>query len=168
MSNYLAPKNKSVQDKLQDTLLGLNGIPEDERITDYDRSYGIQRIFDLHLKKEYKKETLFIAAEIFDRYIYSVGTSIFPKTKIVALSTISMLMAAKLEQPISPSFSRMISLLSPEEKERVTKQDLITLEAHILITLGFDFNFPGPLQSMERFLRILNFDLNPAVSDMSF
>jgi hypothetical protein len=50
----------------------------------------------------------------------------------------------------------------------VTKKDLIDLEANILVALGFDFNFPGPVQSMERYLRILNYDLNKTVYDMSF
>jgi len=34
--------------------------------------------------------------------------------------------------------------------------------------LGFDFNFPGPMQSMERFLRLLNYDQNPTVIDIAF
>ena len=38
-------------------------------LTSQDRSYGIQKIFDFHMKKDYKLETLFIAAGIFDRYI---------------------------------------------------------------------------------------------------
>jgi hypothetical protein len=54
-------------------------------------------------------------------------------------------MSAKLEQPISPSFSRMISLLTDEEQKLVTKKELIDLEANILVALGFDFNFPGPV-----------------------
>jgi hypothetical protein len=54
-------------------------------------------------------------------------------------------MSAKLEQPISPSFSRMINLLTDEEKQYVTKKSLIDLEAQILIKLGFDFNFQGPV-----------------------
>jgi hypothetical protein len=44
-----------------------------------DRCYGIQKIIDLHMKKEYKRETLFIAATLFDRFIYSVGIKNFPK-----------------------------------------------------------------------------------------
>ena len=67
-------------------------------------------------------------------------------------------MSAKLEQPISPSFSRMISILSEEEKLSVTKQQLVDLEAHMLITFGFDFNFPNPINPMERYLRILDYD----------
>jgi hypothetical protein len=61
------------------------------------------------------------------------------------LATVSMLVAAKLEQPISPSFSRMISLLSDDEKKNVTKKQLIELEADILVVMGFDYNFPGPI-----------------------
>ena len=44
-----------------------------EIISAYDRSYGIQKIFDLHGKKDYKVETLFVAAGILDRYIYMIG-----------------------------------------------------------------------------------------------
>jgi len=93
----------------------------DQVITNYDRSYGIQKIFDLHQKKEYKVETLFVAAGILDRYINMIGVLNFPKTLMVNLATISVLMSAKLEQPISPSFSRMINLLTDEEKKHVTK-----------------------------------------------
>lgn len=34
--------------------------------------------------------------------------------------------------------------------------------------MGFDFNFPGPIQSMERYLRVLGYDLNQTVYDMAF
>jgi hypothetical protein len=77
-------------------------------------------------------------------------------------------MSAKLEQPISPSFTRMINLLTDEEKKYVSKHSLIELEAKILRKMGFDFNFPGPMQSMERFLRILNYDTNKTIMDMAF
>lgn len=77
-------------------------------------------------------------------------------------------MSAKLEQPISPSFSRMINLLTDEEKQYVTKKSLIELEAQILIKLGFDFNFQGPIQSMERYLRLLNYQNNTTVNEMAY
>lgn len=80
------------------------GKKEREPITHHDRSFGIQKIYDLHIKKEYMPETLFTAASIFDRYILKVGPENFPKNDIACLAAISMLMAAKLEQPISPSF----------------------------------------------------------------
>ena len=42
-------------------------------ISDLDRSYGVQKIFSLHEKKEYKMETLFFAVFIFDRYLQRLG-----------------------------------------------------------------------------------------------
>ena len=137
-------------------------------MSEHIRSYGIQKIFDLHQKKDYKEETLFIAAGIFDRYINMVGVNKFNKHKVVHLATIAVLMSAKLEQPISPSFTRMINLLNEQEKKAITKKSLIDLEAQILIKLGFDFNFPGPIQPMERFLRLLNFDFDKTIYDMAF
>jgi hypothetical protein len=74
-----------------------------------------------------------------------VGAQNFPKSQMVSLATICVLMSAKLEQPISPSFTRMINLLTDEEKKYVSKQSLIDLEAQILIKMGFEFNFPGPI-----------------------
>ena len=128
----------------------------------------MQKIFDLHLKKEYKIETLFIAVAVFDRYMSHVGHWNFPRDQVCLLATISMLVAAKIDQPISPSFLRMISLLTDDEQKSVSKPALIDLEAKILVAMGFDFSFPGPVQCMERFLRILNFDTNKIVNDMSY
>ena len=95
MSNYLEDLEQKPKNKLQKKVK--YGVSPDELMTDYDRSYGIQKIFDLHQKKDYKVETLFVAAGIFDRYIYNVGARNFPKSQVCALSTISMLLAAKLE-----------------------------------------------------------------------
>ena len=66
-------------------------------MNEHIRSYGIQKIFDLHCKKEYKEETLFIASGIFDRYINMVGVDKFNKHQVLHLATISVLMSAKLE-----------------------------------------------------------------------
>ena len=73
------------------------------------------------MKKEYKNETLFIAANILDRYIGMIGLPNFPRKEMLNLATISILMAAKLEQPISPSFRRMINLLPEDEQKNVSK-----------------------------------------------
>jgi len=56
-----------------------------------------------------------VAANIFDRFVLMTGTKNIKPTDVVALSTICVLMAAKLEEPISPSMTRMINLLQPDE-----------------------------------------------------
>ena len=80
-----------------------------------DRSYAVQKIFALQQEKQYKIETVFTAVGIYDRYLSCIGHFTFPRNKVCLLATVSILMAAKLEQPISPSFNRMISLLTAEE-----------------------------------------------------
>jgi len=164
MRNYFASTKKATGNKIA----SMFGIQSKDAMTEHARSYGIQKIFDLHSKKDYKEETLFIACGIFDRYINMVGPEAFPKGTACSLATISVLMSAKLEQPISPSFTRMINLLNSDEKKTITKQGLIDLEADILIKLGFDFNFPGPMQSLERYLRILEYDNVKNVFEMGY
>ena len=105
----------------------------------------MQKLFDLHEWKGYKPETLFLAAGIFDRYIAMIGPSNFPRDQAMTLATISMLLAAKVEEPVQPSFNRMIKLLSEWERTHVCIKSLIDLEEKVLTTLGFDFNFPGPI-----------------------
>ena len=124
------------------------------------RIYGMRKLLDLHYKKGYRLETLFAAQNIFDRYLYRIGHWNMNDKKYMLLATIATLLSAKLEQDTSPSFNRMISLLTHEEQKHVTKKGLIELESEIILNFGFDFNFPGPIESMERFLRILGYNKN--------
>ena len=68
-----------------------------------DRSYGVQKIFELHDKKEYKIETLFTAVYIFDTYLATIGHWNFNREKLCLLSTTSILLAAKFDEPVSPN-----------------------------------------------------------------
>jgi len=54
------------------------------------------------------------------------------------LGAAALLMAAKLEQPISPSFKRMIALLPVCEQAKVSVEDLVNIEEMIIKTLNFD------------------------------
>lgn len=63
-------------------------------------------------------------------------------------------MAAKLEQPMTPSIKRMIKLLTPLEQGTIEKEDVIFLEEEVLILLQFEFNHPSSLTFLERFIRL--------------
>lgn len=116
-------------------------------------------------EKEYKNDTIFMAANIFDRYLMHVGHWNIPVKQVVCLFTISMLLAAKIEQPIQPSYNRMIKLLNKKEKQLVTKDSLIDLEYEILFMFGCDFNFHGPIHFVDRYLRLMDFQ-NESVIQM--
>jgi len=62
-------KDNSITGQIKNTL-SIGKKSSEKFLTAHDRSYGIQKIFDLHQKKDYKVETLFIATNIFDRYIH--------------------------------------------------------------------------------------------------
>jgi hypothetical protein len=166
--NYFEKKEKKQTSTFITPKSNIRHVSIESQITELDRSYAIQKLYDLHLRKEYQPETLFTAQQILDRYLFCIGHKSFPRERICRLATIAMLMAAKLEQPISPSFLRMINLLSDDEKRDVNKANLIALETDILFKLGFDFNFPGPIQYLERFLRVLDYDMNKNVQEMCF
>jgi len=83
-----------------------NGITFNAR----DRKRGVRLIIQLHKSKDYKIEILFLAVGIFDRYIKAIGINKFAG-KTVCLATVSLLLAAKMEDPLQPSFVRMIEKL---------------------------------------------------------
>lgn len=123
-----------------------------------ERQTCLQRIFMLHDKKKYKIETLFMAVNIFDRYLITVGHWNIDLAKQVQLGVICMILAGKLEQPMQPCYDRMTQYLVQSEKDLTTIQNLEAMENEILIRFGFDFNFQGPVQFIERYLRILNYN----------
>ena len=86
-----------------------------------DRERLVSIIQDLSKKKEYKQETMHLAANLADRYLsisIQQGKSV---PNLFCLGATVMLMAAKLEQPISPSFNRMLALLPSSEQARISK-----------------------------------------------
>jgi hypothetical protein len=86
-------------------------------------------ITDLHKKKEYKDETLYAAVNIADRYLSIQYGRRNSSPNLTLLACVCMLIAAKLEQPISPSFNRMLNLIPETKRKGITKKSLIDLES---------------------------------------
>jgi hypothetical protein len=104
-------------------------------MTSDNRALLVKQITDLHKEKKYKNETLHLAVSIADRYLTRCAEKGKPSPFAATLAVVVMLMAAKLEQPISPSFSRMITLLPEDQRDKVKKRDLIDLEFEIVFGL---------------------------------
>lgn len=75
---------------------------------------------------------------------------------LVNFATISILIAAKLEEAVSPSFNRMIGLLKVEQRLAVTKEILIALEFKIITSLQMNLTFQTVVPFLERFIRMTN------------
>jgi len=73
------------------------------------------------------------------------------------IATTSILIAAKLCQPIEPSFKRMLEHLTLLEQETVTKKDVKKMESRMLTKLGFDFNHPNGSDFIDRFVHLIGY-----------
>lgn len=89
---------------------------------------------------------------------------------MIALSTISILLAAKFEEVIDPNYDKMIVLLTEYEKKYITKDFLVELEFQIVEAFDIDFNFMlvSPVDLIDRYLRILNYDKDINVRKITF
>jgi hypothetical protein len=100
----------------------------DDLMDNLDRSYALQKIFYLHDEKKYKIETMFTAVYILDTYLATIGHWNFNRENLCLLSTTSVLLAAKFDEPVSPNFKRVIRLLTKEERELITVEDILQME----------------------------------------
>jgi hypothetical protein len=107
-------------------------------VTPSERETIIELISYLHQKKQYKVDTFHVAVAIMDRYFRSLTSTKREAPIANIMATVSLLLAAKLEQSISPSFNRMINTLPHASRDGVTKPTLILIEFDIIMTLQFD------------------------------
>lgn len=112
----------------------------------------------LHLIKQYKLETLYLAVSIADRYLSKLAKTGKPSPCSETLAVTSILVAAKVEEPISPSVNIMRSLLEEFFDITLEKQNMLDMERQILLVLEFSVHHVSPISLMERYLRIFDID----------
>ena len=76
-------------------------VPENSvRITEEVRLYMITVMVEVHRIKNYKEETLYLATSLADRYLALLTILQQPSPCLIRLAFVSILMAAKLEEPV--------------------------------------------------------------------
>ena len=129
------------------------------QVTQEARKHMITLLEDLNRIKQYKEETLYLAASLVDRYLVNLAVKNQVAPCLIKLTVIMTLMAAKLEEPMQPSYNRMVRLVANDWNVTMEKKDLIDLEEDIIRQLDFDLLYDGPIPFLERFQRIFNLDL---------
>ena len=107
------------------------------RVTANNRKKLVRIICYLVERRQYKKETQYIAISIADRYLHYLTDNYLPLPNNCLLAMSSVMLAAKLEEPIDPILSVMRSFLPINIQKKVTRHELITLERQIVTRLGF-------------------------------
>ena len=80
---------------------------------------------DLNRLKSYSEEQLYLATSLCDRYLVNLAVKDIKAPCLVKLAVVCTLISAKLEQPLHPSFNRMINLIKVEWNFNVTRLDLV-------------------------------------------
>ena len=116
-------------------------------------------IEEIHRLKEYKEETFYTAVSIADRFLVYLTVSNQHPPCLIRLAIICSLLAAKIDQPVSPSFKRMIKLVKREWDFTVEGcKELVNLEEQIIRVLDFSMHNISPIIFLERYLRIFGVD----------
>lgn len=84
------------------------------KVTEEARHHMVTLLEELNRLKAYKEETFYLACSLADRYLVNVAVQRKKAPCLIRLAIICTLMSAKLEQPISPSFNRMVRLVEDE------------------------------------------------------
>ena len=77
---------------------------------------------------------------------------------LIKLAATSVLIAAKLEEIILPSFDAMIDVLSADFSLNLSKKQLIAFEFDILRKLEFNVRSVSSIQFLERYFRLFGID----------
>ena len=132
----------------------INVVANSVRITEEVRLYMITVIIEVHRIKKYKEETLYLACNLADRYLALLTILQRPSPCLIRLAFVCILMAAKLEEPIQPSFNRMVRLVASEWNFETTKEEIVEMESQVIRTLDWDLHMLGPIFFLERYQRI--------------
>ena len=102
-------------------------------------------------------DTLFLAVGLVDRYLSSVS----PSNRISCFGSLAvccLLIAAKLEEPRTPSFNNMCKLLDKLQVVKIKKSTICKIESQILLELDLTIRHVASISFLERYLRLYGMD----------
>ena len=108
--------------------------------------------------KGYRELTFHLSVNIVDMYLAKLAKNGKSVPKIVTLGTVSILLAAKLNESCSPNFTNMVYLINARNPGELVLSDLIELERQILTTLDFNLQSETSINFLERFCQLYRFD----------
>lgn len=122
------------------------------------RETMVQLMEELHQARSYNEHTLHIAINLADRYLHYLAKRGEKAPLLSHLTVISLLMAAKLNEPLVPAFENMVNMINGWQQDHMTNRDLVRLEEMIIKALEFDLNTVTPLHFLERFQRLFGLE----------
>ncbi|ANB12062.1 B-type cyclin CLB2 [Sugiyamaella lignohabitans] len=107
---------------------------------------------EVHTRFRLLPETLFLAVNIFDRYMSSVDV---PGDEIQTIGITSMFIAAKYEEVFTPSVANFAYMV-----DNLAEEDILEAERGILRVLEFRNSYPNPMNFLRRISKADDYDIN--------
>ena len=105
--------------------------------------------------KGYRPETLFLAINIADRYLALMAVFHNMTPSLIELGVISILLAAKINEHLSPSYYNLIKIINSQQRKKLlSRSNLLVIEVQVLKALKFDVHSTTILFFLERYMRI--------------
>ena len=87
----------------------------------HDRETMIALMQEIHRIKRYAIQTLFLACSIIDRFLQKLIEMNAEAPHLVLLGTVGLMIAAKLNEHMMPSFELTIEILPPSLQKKVAE-----------------------------------------------
>ena len=126
------------------------------QMNSHDRETMIAFLQEIHRIKGYSIDTFFLSCSIIDRFLQKLTVIGEEAPHLALLATVSLMIAAKLSEPVKPCFEYTIRILPPSLRKKITEKRMIKLELRILEVLDFDLLSDGPLPFLDRYAYLLN------------
>ena len=100
---------------------------------------------------------MFLTINLLDNYL----TKTKAEERISCLGSLTvgcLLIAAKLEEPITPNYNNMCRLLERLDLVKIEKSTLFDVETKVLLALDFSIRNVISLNFLDRYLRLLGMD----------
>ena len=134
--------NKIYQEALEHEYAIGNFFTEEEchlDITEEARFTMVQLIEQINHMKSYREETLFLAVNIADRYLALLAVLHNQTPSLIELGVISIMLAAKLNEHLSPSYYNIVKIINSQQKKKLLcRKKLLAIERQVLTALSFD------------------------------
>lgn len=116
------------------------------------RSVLVDWLVEVHAKFRLLPETLFLAVNIFDRYMSQRDTEL---AKIQLIGVSSLFIAAKIEEVFCPSIGNFSYIT-----DAYSEEEILRAERHILKVLNFKVAYPNPMNFLRRISKADNYDIS--------
>jgi hypothetical protein len=114
------------------------------------RALLLDWLVDIHLKFKLVPETLFLTANLIDRYLQQESVS---KRQFQLLGVTALLVASKCEDIYAPHIRDLVYFTD----NSCTREEVLEMEGQLLLALGFELTYTCPLMLLQELAQELAF-----------